>query len=145
MHPHPMLIVENLKLARRRYRGLRTRARRSYRRTKARVRRAKMTVPIAPIIGLGVGLLGGPAGTTLMDHVQAKDWRGAVNRLSQSYLGYSPGGGGLYPGEARLTLEEMKYGLLPLVMGGLVHKFVGGDPVGINRILGRAKVPLVRI
>ncbi|GAH92926.1 unnamed protein product [marine sediment metagenome] len=41
-------------------------------------------------------------------------------------------------------LADMRYGLLPILMGMGIHKFIGGS-LGINRALGRAKVPLIRI
>jgi hypothetical protein len=39
---------------------------------------------------------------------------------------------------------ELKAGLLPVVLGVLVHKFVGGK-MGVNRSLSSAGIPLLRI
>lgn len=39
---------------------------------------------------------------------------------------------------------NLRYGLLPLVLGIMVHKFVGGS-LGINRALGAARVPIIRL
>lgn len=39
---------------------------------------------------------------------------------------------------------RMKWGLLPAIIGGIVHVFVGGK-LGINRALSRAGIPLIRI
>lgn len=34
---------------------------------------------------------------------------------------------------------------IPVIMGLLVHKFVGGAPLNLNRALGNAGVPIIRI
>ncbi|GAI32548.1 unnamed protein product, partial [marine sediment metagenome] len=39
---------------------------------------------------------------------------------------------------------DMRYGLLPILLGMGVHKIVGSK-LGVNRALGRAKVPFIRI
>ncbi|GAH92552.1 unnamed protein product [marine sediment metagenome] len=39
---------------------------------------------------------------------------------------------------------DMSFGLFPILMGMGIHKFIGGT-LGINRALGRAKIPLIRI
>jgi len=39
---------------------------------------------------------------------------------------------------------DMRYGLFPILMGMGVHKFIGGK-LGINRALGRAKIPFIRL
>jgi len=38
----------------------------------------------------------------------------------------------------------MVHGTIPLVGGVLVHKFIGGS-LGVNRALGRAHIPFIRI
>jgi len=65
------------------------------------------------------------------------DWNMAMESLKQSYLGIMP------DGSFNPTL--MQHGLLPLVVGVLVHKFVGGSPLNFNRNLAKAKVPYIRI
>ncbi|GAH94226.1 unnamed protein product [marine sediment metagenome] len=42
------------------------------------------------------------------------------------------------------SLGDMRYGLLPILLGMGVHKIVGSK-LGVNRMLGRAKVPFIRI
>jgi hypothetical protein len=48
-------------------------------------------------------------------------------------------GGGWKP-----ELGMLSIGLGPIVAGLLLHKFVGGS-LGVNRALGRANIPLLRI
>lgn len=110
--------------------SVRTRGIRSMAKKKGK-RRYKMTIPIAPVIGLGVGMM--PA----IDHLLKGDITNFFHRLSENYVGWNPGNN-------RFEIEGLKRGILPLVVGLLVHKFVGGS-LGLNRMLGRAKVPLLRL
>ena len=91
----------------------------------------KFTIPIAPIIGLGVGLAG-PAKDLMDGNVEY-----AVNKLKYSYLGLTP--------DNQFKPEALLNGLVPLIAGVLVHKFVGGPPLNVNRMLARANVPIIRI
>lgn len=101
-------------------------------RRKGRKRGArKFTLPIAPIIGLGVGLA--PAIKDVMDG----EYEMAVNKLKYSYLGLDL--------ENKFKLEALMNGLVPLIVGGLIHKFVGGAPINMNRMLASANVPILRI
>jgi len=101
--------------------GRRKRGRRNY----------SMTIPLAPVIGLVAGLAKPAA---LAYH---GDLEGAAYIALENYTGFDIAGG--------FDIERLKRGLLPLVMGLLVHKFVGGPPLNLNRVLGRAKVPFIRI
>lgn len=91
----------------------------------------KFTIPIAPIIGLGVGIA--PAVKDLMDG----EVEFAMNKLKYSYLGLTP--------DNTFKPEALLSGLVPLVLGALVHKFVGGAPLHMNRMLAQANVPIIRI
>jgi len=91
----------------------------------------KFTLPLAPLIGLAVGLAG-PA-KDLIDG----EYEYAVNKLKYSYLGLTP--------DNQFKLEGLLSGLLPLAMGCLIHKFVGGAPINANRMLAAANVPVIRI
>ncbi|GAH99796.1 unnamed protein product [marine sediment metagenome] len=42
------------------------------------------------------------------------------------------------------SVGDMRYGLMPILLGMGVHKFIGGK-LGVNRALGRAKVPFIRL
>ena len=91
-----------------------------------------MTIPLAPVLGLAAGLAD-PARIAMEG-----DFPRAIAVATQHYTGYDPVGG-------TWSAEALKKGLLPLVIGMLVHKFVGGPPLNLNRMLGQAKVPFIRI
>lgn len=91
----------------------------------------KFTIPIAPIIGLMVGIA--PAIKDVVDG----EYEMAVNKLKYSYLGLDL--------DNKFKPEALLNGLFPLIMGGLVHKFVGGAPIHMNRMLAQANVPVIRI
>ena len=95
-------------------------------------RRYTMTIPIAPIAGLLAGMH-----EPIVRIMQGKADL-AIEAVSRNYTGYSPKDKNWLP-------ERMARGLLPLVIGCLVHKFVGGPPLNLNRVLARAKVPFIRI
>ena len=91
-----------------------------------------MTIPIAPIAGLAAGLAE-PA-----RYLMTGDFDRAFAKLSKNYTGVDPRTG-------RFNFMDLSHGLLPLVGGMLVHKFVGGPPLNVNRMLAAAKVPFIRI
>ena len=91
-----------------------------------------MTIPIAPIAGLAVGLM--PSVQSLING----DMMGAADGLAWRYAGYNLS-------NRTFDVNGLKEGLLPLVVGGLVHKFVGGAPLNLNRQLANAGVPYLRI
>jgi len=91
----------------------------------------KFTIPLAPIIGLGVGIA--PAIKDLMDGEPEL----AINKLKYSYLGLDL--------QNNFKPEALMNGLVPLIVGALVHKFVGGPPLNMNRMLAQANVPVIRI
>jgi len=111
---------------------------RKVRRKVAKKRRSRrsggMTVPLAPMAGLAAGLAR-PAQELMAGNID-----GAVTHLLYNYTGLSG-----YPGNLTFKMEGLKNGVMPLVTGLLVHKFVGGPPLNLNRILARAKVPFIRI
>jgi hypothetical protein len=41
-------------------------------------------------------------------------------------------------------MDGFKHGLFPILAGFLVHKFIGGN-LGINRMLARAGIPIIRL
>jgi len=102
-------------------------------------RRGGMTIPLAPIIGLGIGIFTKrPAwGKSAFEHAIAGEFDWAMESLKQSYLGIRPDG--------KFDITLMSHGLLPLAIGLGVHKFIGGSPLNANRILAAARVPFIRI
>jgi len=102
------------------------------RRKKYRRRKKKFTLPLAPIVGLGVGTVEPIA------KLIAGDTGGAMNDLARNYIGWDFN-------QKNFNFVRMQNGVLPLVIGGLVHKFVGGAPLNINRMLSQANVPIIRL
>jgi len=107
-------------------------ARRRYSRKRSR-RSGGMTVPLAVVGGLGAGLA-----RPIKTYIDTGDLQLAAWQLVEGYTGY-------YVGEGNWDMKRLQYGLVPLVAGALVHKFVGGSPLNVNRILAAAKVPFIRI
>lgn len=103
----------------------------------ARYRRArrhyskKMTLPIAVIAPLAYSM------ATPAQRLMAGDINGAMDALRWSFTGINQAG--------QFDFNGLKSGLLPVVGGLLIHKFVGGAPLNLNRSLSSAGVPLVRI
>ena len=105
---------------------------RRYRRNPRRRRKRQMTIPLAPVAGLAVGL------AQPIQQAMAGDIPGALKTIARTYTGIDPDSGRFYP-----TL--LMRGLAPLIGGILVHKFVGGPPLNVNRTLAAAGVPFIRI
>ena len=101
-------------------------------RRKRHYSRKGMTIPLAPIAGLAVGIV--PS----IQSAIAGDYMGAADGLAWRYTGYNLSTG-------TFDMNGLKQGMLPLIVGGLVHKFVGGAPLNLNRTLANAGVPYVRI
>lgn len=99
-------------------------------RTKKHHRRGKgITFPIAVVAGFI------PAAVDLWGK---KDNPMALgNEASRIFLGWDYW-------DANFDLQRMKWGTLPIIIGLLVHKFVGGK-LGINKMLARSGVPFIRL
>lgn len=98
---------------------------------RARRRAAKMTVPIAVLAGLA------PGAASAYEGFKKDGFRGLSYRLANDYTGYDA-----Y--NKAWNASELKNGLMPLVAGFMVHWLIGGK-LGVNRALGRARVPFVRL
>lgn len=96
-------------------------------------RRKSMTIPIAPILGLAAGALN----EFVLGRALAGDFVGAGKAAVHRYIGID--------GDGNFDAAMLAQGLGPLVLGLLIHKFVGGAPLHANRMLGQAGVPLIRI
>lgn len=110
--------------------------RKMVRRRKRRYRRS-LTIPLAPAIGLAAGFAG-PMGHSPIDWAMKRDWRSSLVRLTKNYTGFDPNTG-------NWNASDLAYGFLPLLAGVLVHKFVGGYPLNVNKMLAQHKIPLIRI
>jgi hypothetical protein len=94
-------------------------------------RRARsFTIPIAPVAGLAAGMAE-PAQKMI-----AGDFNGGLQAISRNYTGYDPA-------TAKFNIAYLSKGALPLLTGLVVHK--AASVLGINRMLGQAKVPIIRI
>jgi len=107
---------------------------RSNPRRKNAVRRIKkLNLPIALIAGTAAGLI-----DPFKAAVQEKDPGKALRIISYHYLGYNVTTG-------QFDINGLKKGTLPLIAGALIHKFVGGAPLNVNKSLAGAGVPILRI
>ena len=94
----------------------------------------KFTIPLAPIIGI----VAAPSMSRAIDN--AVNDRGIPNILNEL-----KGMAGINYQTNKFDLGLLASNLTPMVAGLLVHKFVGGQPLGLNNILARANVPFIRI
>jgi hypothetical protein len=111
-----------------RYRRARRYARRVYGR--ARKAASKMTIPIAPLAGLAAGMI------QPVDVMSKGDWIGGIKIMCRAYTGFDPF-------LNKFDLNNLKQGLVPLLAGIATHRLA--SMAGINRILAKAKVPLLRV
>lgn len=110
--------------------------RRSFRRRVRAYRRPRMTVPLSILLGMAPVVASGIEGFQV-GGFSANGLKIAANNMSQRLIGWDAVGGHFTPG-------LLKQGLFPLLGGMLAHKLLGGS-LGLNRFLGRAGVPLIRI
>lgn len=95
-------------------------------------RRARgVTFPIAVMAGLA------PGAARAVEGFKNDGFRGAAYRLANDFTGYDAYNNSW-------NASELKYGLLPLAAGYAVH-WLFGSKLGINRALGRANVPFIRL
>ena len=98
---------------------------------KKRRGRRKFTIPIAPI----AGFLAGPATRSMITDAIDGNFDGALKNAGQ-IIGFWDGK--FYP-------EKVVANIGPMILGALIHKFVGGPPLNLNRTLANAGVPVLRI
>lgn len=99
---------------------------------KKKKRRSRaITIPLAPMIGLAAGMAE-PIRYAMEGNIPE-----TIEQLKFNYVGLTR--------DNRFDVNGLMKGVLPLVVGLLVHKFVGGSPLNLNRILARANVPFIRI
>lgn len=94
-------------------------------------RRSGATVPAAMLFGMVPGAL------QMMKAFDRSGFQGALAAGTAVFTGFDPSGGGFKFG-------MLRFGLMPLIGGLLVHKFIGGG-LGVNRMLASARVPLLRL
>mgnify|MGYP001585157676 CR=1 FL=1 len=97
--------------------------------------RRKMTIPLAIVAGFA-----SPVVRTIQ---HGRDFgvtgpEGAVAEGTRIMLGFNP-----YSTPMKFEAFRLNYGLYPVIGGLLVHKLAG--MLGINRMLARSGIPLIRI
>lgn len=99
--------------------------------TVAKRRRAKsFTLPVAVVAGFG------PLAYDTMRGFDQSGFTGAIQRLSLGATGFDPKTGEWYR-------DNLVRGMGPVVLGMAVHWVA--SKFGINRALGRAGIPLLRL
>ena len=97
---------------------------------KRRRRSRQMKIPLATAAGLAAGMAE-PVSLLIKGDIE-----NAANAISLNYTGYD------FKANA-FNFDRLKQGLLPLVIGGMVSKFVGGRPLNLNQKL--RDVPFIKI
>ena len=100
---------------------------------KKKRRSRKFTIPLAPI----GGLVATPALRYMVSELMAGNLETAIAQPARF--------AGIDPNTGQFSVDELKNNLLPVVLGILVHKFIGGSPLNLNRTLANANVPFIRI
>lgn len=98
---------------------------------KAHRRRSQMTIPVAAIMGFA------PLAYDAYDGFKRGGLPGVMQHSVRDLTGYDTGDG-------KWKAEFLMRGMGPILLGLVVHKFVGGR-LGLNRTLAAAGVPLLRI
>lgn len=90
-------------------------------------------VPLALVAGAAVG----PANVLQAHRANGNDFSATAGYANAIYTGYNPVNGSF-------SVHNMRDGLVPLAVGALVHKIVG-QGLGVNRMLGQARIPVIRV
>lgn len=93
--------------------------------------KAKFTIPLAAVAGFA------PLGMEVFNDIKAGHIDYIPYTLSAGLTGYNMV-------DKKWHFDNLKTGLIPIGVGLLIHKFVGGS-MGVNRMLARAGVPILRI
>jgi len=91
----------------------------------------KLTLPMGLLAGLAPGV------TRTAQTFQANGAQAAANEALAIYSGFDTE-------TNSFSMSNLSLGLVPLLVGWGLHKFVGGG-LGINRALAQARVPLIRL
>jgi len=98
---------------------------------KKKRRARKFTIPIAPI----AGIVAAPAVQAGIKNAIAGDWDGVMFEAGK-FVGFTDG---------KFDAFALASNIGPILVGLAVHKFVGGPPLNLNRMLASANVPILRI
>lgn len=106
---------------------------------KKRRRKRDFTIPLAPTLAI-VGQFARPApqtGNSMISSLMTGDINGALQAGQQIFAGVDTEGG--------FHWDWIANTYMPIVAGMLIHKFVGGKPLNLNKMLASAGVPFIRI
>lgn len=103
------------------------------RREKKRTFRKKpaFTLPLSIVGGLAV-----PVGKLWTDWRAYKDINVTTREVGQFFTGYDYTTG-------QFNFASMRFGLMPVMLGALVHKLA--NRVGVNGMIARAGIPFIRL
>lgn len=87
------------------------------------------SIPLAVVSGFA------PLGMVLWPAVKARNMSWFLDEFGKSMTGYSTSKG--------FQFGALKNGLLPITLGALAHAFIGGK-LGLNRVIARSGIPLIR-
>lgn len=90
------------------------------------------TLPIAVIAGFAPGILRFKAQGGFGSHTS-----GALKLAVSHYIPYD------YMTQ-KITFAGLKWGTIPIVIGLLTHKYIGGK-LGVNRMLKQMGIPVIRL
>lgn len=93
-------------------------------------RRSNPTIPLAIVAGFA------PLVRGVGQQVADGNWQGAITTLGYDLVGYNPVGG-------RFDTGGLRNGLYPILLGFAAHW--GASKIGLNRAIGRARIPYFRI
>ena len=94
-------------------------------------KKAGITIPLAVVAGFI------PLGIELSNSYKSGGIAMVGDHAIQALSGYNINTG-------RFNMGTLRYGTMPIAAGFLVHWLIGGK-LGVNRMLQRAGIPLVRI
>lgn len=123
----------------RRRTGAAKRSRRSFKVARF-ARRTKMTIPLA-VVGGFVPILGNTFSHFKTNGLVGPD--SASSEFIRTLTGFDPWGGQAAQPRVGFQPWQMQFGALPIVIGFLAHK--AANMIGINRMLARLKIPLIRL
>jgi hypothetical protein len=112
-------------------------------RSHRRFHKAKMTIPLAIVAGALPGIL------DTVKNGSSNGWgtngsdSGMTTFLGDFFGVQTPAAAEAYTGGKTWSTWRLKYGLYPLLIGFAGH--YAAQKFGLNRMLARARVPLVRI
>jgi len=103
---------------------------------KKRRRRSKKTIPLAPTLGIVGGF-----GDLVTRAMAGEDLQHLLAVATLRATGFNTESGAFEPHHP----DGLIRGMGPVIAGLLIHKFVGGWPLNVNRMLASSGIPYVRL